>query len=551
MSIELIDHYLCNGCGVCVDSCSLDVIRLDTQVVDRNEFPAWVVNRSELPACRLACPAGVDMRSYIYLFRKGMIDAAINILREYLPLPAVTGRVCPHPCESECARKEVDEAVNINSIERFVADYWLKEKAKPVRKIYAAKTAIVGSGPAGLACAYFLTKMGYPVTVFEAMPVVGGMLRLGIPEFRLPKDVLDAQINYIRDMGVEFKTGVTIGKDMTLEALKKDYQAVFFAIGNQLSRRIELEGAELDGVLWGLDFLRDLNLKRQVKVKDRAVVIGGGNVAIDVALSVLRLGAKEVQLACLESGEEIPAYEDELKQAVDEGVGINESWGPKRILGENGKVTGIELVRCTSVFDKVGSFSPSFDEQTTKTVKADMVILAIGQAPDLSFVPKGIKMTKNGTVQVEPVTLETSTPGIFAGGDIVSGQVTVVEAIASGKRASVSIDRYHKGEDLKAARDWKTNKVDKPPKEGIVRMDRQTIPLLPIDQRAGNFKEVKLGFDQYAINMEAQRCMTCGSRAIVKYPEDCMTCSFCQLDCPQSAIRISPIKTAPLIVPWG
>ncbi len=541
MSIERIDIALCNGCRQCIDACPMDVFRLDTLVVDREEYPP----------CRLACPAGVDMRSYLYLLREGMKDEAINVLRESLPFPAITGRVCPHPCEAECARREVDEAVNINSLERFAADYRLKEKAQPVRKIYAAKIAIVGSGPAGLAGAYFMTRMGYPVTVFEAAPVIGGMLRLGIPEYRLPKDVLDAQINYIRDMGVEFKTGVTIGKDMTLEQLKKDYQAVFFAIGNQLSSKLEIKGAELDGVLWGLDFLRDVNLKRPAEVRDRVVVIGGGNVAIDVALTVLRLGAKEVKLVCLESREKMPAYEEEIKQAIDEGVGINVSWGPKRILGKGKRVTGIELVCCTKVFDEQGKFNPSFDEQMSLTLEADMVILAIGQAPDLSLVPRGMKMTARGTIQVDPLTLETSLPGIFAGGDIVAGTSSVVEAIAAGKKASVSIDRYLKGEDLRTGRDVKPNRVKHPPKEGIAKMARQQTPLLPVGQRAGNFREVKTPFNLRTAIVESQRCMTCGSRAVIKYPDDCQLCLFCERDCPVKAIYVSPERKVTPMMAWG
>lgn len=543
MSIERIDTALCNGCRLCIDACPMDVIRLDTLVAERDEWPA----------CRLACPAGVDIRSYIYLLREGMIEEAINVLRETLPLPAVTGRVCPHPCESECARQEVDEAVNINSLERFVADYWLQEKAQPVSKIYAAKVAIVGSGPAGLACAYFLTRMGYPVTVFEAMPVLGGMLRLGISEYRLPKDVLDAQINYIKEMGIEFKTGVTIGKDITFKELQKGYQSIFLATGNQLSSQLELEGTELDGVLWGLDFLRDVNLKRKISVKDRVVVIGGGNVAIDVALTARRLGAKEVQIACLESGEKMPAFKDEIEQAVDEGVSINTSWGPKKILGDGKKVTGLELVRCERVFDDAGRFSPSFDDQETKTVKTDMIVLAIGQVPDLSLVPKGVRVTEGGAIQVDPITLETSLTGVFAGGDLIAGALlaSVVLAMAAGKRASISIDRYLKGEDLKAGRYLKPDKVRKPPKEGIEEMARQQTPLLPIEQRVGNFKEIKMGFDFDTAHLEAQRCMTCGSRAVITYPDDCQLCLFCERDCPQKAIYVSPEKKVLPMMAWG
>ena len=541
MSIERIDTALCNGCRLCIDACPMDCLRLDTSVTDRDEYPP----------CRLACPAGVDIRSYLYLLREGMKDEAINLLRESLPLPAITGRVCPHPCESQCARKEVDEAVNINSLERFTADYCLQEKPQPVRQLYSAKTAIVGSGPAGLSCAYFLARMGYSVTVFEALAVLGGMLRIGILEYRLPKDVLDAQINYIRDMGVEFKTGISIGKDISFEELKKEYPAIFLSIGNQLSSKIEIEGAELDGVLWGLDFLRDLNLKQQSKIKDKVVVIGGGNVAVDAALTALRLGAKEVKLACLESKEEMPAFEEEIRQAVDEGVSINVSWAPKRILGNGKEVTGIELVRCTRVLDEEGKFNPSFDEQTSETMDADMIILAIGQVPDLSLVPKGIKATERGTIQVDPLTLETSLPGIFAGGDIVAGTSSVVESIAAARRASVSIDRYLKGEDLRAEREVKPNRVKHPPKEGIPKIARQQTPLLPVDQTAGNFKEIKMPFDLRTVIVESQRCMTCGSKAVITYPDDCQLCLFCERDCPVKAIYVSPEKKITPIMAWG
>jgi NADPH-dependent glutamate synthase beta subunit-like oxidoreductase len=543
MPVERIDMALCNGCQMCVDTCPMDVFRLDTLVVARNEFPP----------CRMVCPAGVDMRNYIYLVKEGMIEEAINVLRDDLPLPAVTGRICPHPCESECARKEVDEAVNINSLERFVADYWLKEKVQPIRKLYSAETAIIGSGPAGLSCAYFLAKAGYPVTVFEAMPVLGGMLRIGIPEYRLPRNVLDAQINYIRDMGVEFKTGITIGKDMTLEELKNDYQAIFFATGKPLSNRIELEGARREGVLWGLDFLRDFSLNQKTKVKDRVAVIGGGNVSIVVALTALRLGAKEVQIACLESGDKMPAFRDEIEQAVDEGIGINGSWGPKRILADRGKVTGIELVRCVRVFDETGRFNPSFDEQEKKTIKADMIILAVGQVPDLSLVPKGMKISKDSTIQVDPITLETNLQGIFAGGDAVTGTSSgsVVEAIAAGKKASVSIDRYLRGEDLKTGRYIKPEKVKKPPKEGIRNMARQQTLKLPVGQRGGNFREVKVGFSEDIAHLEAQRCMSCGSRAVINYVEDCQLCLYCERDCPQKAIYVSPEKKEAPLLAWG
>jgi len=541
MSISRIDSNLCNGCGLCVDSCPEDVIRLDS-------LPA---GREEVPTCTIACPAGVNMRRYMHMIEVDMIDEAAAILREALPLPAVTGRVCPHPCESQCARREVDEAVNINGVERFLGDYWLQEKAQPVRTIYAGKTAVIGSGPAGLACAYFLCRMGYPVTVFESMPVLGGMLRIGIPEYRLPRRVLGAQIDYIRDMGVQFRTGVRIGSDVTIEELRNQYQSIFIAVGNQLSKRLELEGSGLDGVFLGLDFLRDVNAKLEAMARKKVVVVGGGNVAVNVALTALRLGAKEVQMACLECAEEMPAYEEEIRQAVEEGVVIHASSAPRRILGENGRVVGIDFVHCIQVFDKDGAFNPLCDEQKVTSLEADSIILAVGQKSDLSLLPDGIAMTDRGTVKVDPVTLETAIPGIFAGGDVVSSESSsVVEAIAAGKSASVSIDRYLKGEDLRSGRYAKPAKVKIPPKEGAAPWARQTLPCLPVSERAANFREVKIGFSEDTARMEALRCMTCGSRAVITYPEDCMLCLYCERDCPVHAIYVSPEKTARPIVAW-
>jgi NADPH-dependent glutamate synthase beta subunit-like oxidoreductase len=320
-----------------------------------------------------------------------------------------------------------------------------------------------------------------------------------------------------------------------------------------LSNRIELEGARREGVLWGLDFLRDFSLNQKTKVKDRVAVIGGGNVALVVALTALRLGAKEVQIACLESEDKMPAFQDEIRQAVDEGVRINASWGPKRILVDGGKVAGIELVRCVSVFDGAGRFSPSFNEQEKKMINADMIILAIGQVPDLSLIPKGMKISQDSTIQINPITLETNLPGIFAGGDVATkgSSTSVVEAIAAGRRASVSIDRYLKGEDLKAGRFMKPDRVKKPPREGIQNMARQQTPELPVSQRGANFKEVKIGFNEDRAHLEAQRCMTCGSRAVIKYVEDCQLCLYCERDCPQKAIYVSPEKKEEPLLAWG
>jgi NADPH-dependent glutamate synthase beta subunit-like oxidoreductase len=519
----------------------MDVLRL-------NQFH---IEKEEITPCRSACPAGVNMRGYIYFLTEGKLEEAMNLIREALPLPAITGHVCFHPCEKECARKEVDEAVNINALERYVADYWLQEKAKPALRIYVKKVAVVGSGPAGLAAAYDLVKMGYPVTVFEAQPLLGGMLRVGIPEYRLPGNILDAQINYIEGMGVDFKTNACFGKDLTLGGLKKkEYQAVLFAIGAQQSRRIEIDGAQLPDVLWGLDFLSDVKLKGKVRIKDRVVVIGGGNVAIDAALTALRLGAKDVRIVCLECREEMPAHEEAIKTAIDEGVDISVSWGPRRVVGDRKSVKEIELVRCLSVFDKTGKFKPSFEERTTRSMETDMVIFAIGENTDLSILPREIK-TDNNHILADPVTLETGLPGVFAAGVAVSGPGSVVEAIASGKKAAVSIDRYLRGKDLRSGRDAGVNVVKKPPREGVEKRPRQAIPLLPVDRRKSNFNEIKIGFDKDRAEQEERRCMACGSRAFIKYLEDCMTCYTCERDCPEKAIFVSPEHVLPKVSSWG
>ena len=528
--VEQVTPEKCTGCGACANICMEDAIDLDTTTVN-----------SEVPPCQYTCPAGVDMRRYFNLYKKGKIDEAIEVLKDSLPLPAVTGRVCPHYCEGECSRRDVDAAVNINAIERYLADAMLNERAKPTPRLHTQKIAIIGSGPAGLSCAYFLVRLGYPVTVFESQSEAGGMLRTGIPEYRLPKSVLEKQIKYIKDMGVEFKTGTTFGKDITLESLKRKYHSVFLATGNQLSRKIKLEGSHLQGVLWGLDFLREANLKPDFKVSGKVVIIGGGNVALDAALTALRAGARDVQIACLEKGGEMPAHKEEIERAIVEGVRIHEGWGPQVIAGKGQKVTGIELVRCTRVYDAEGKFNPDYDRSAVKSFKADMVVLAIGQAPDHTYTPKNLMVNKNGMLQIDPLTLETSLEGIFAGGDVATGAGSVVKAIADGKTAAVSIDRYLRSQDLKADRVKTVIKVKNIPRNGILSSPRMIAPMLPIEKTSGNFREIKLGIDDLLASQEVQRCLTCGSRPVIDI-DKCKMCMTCQTGCPEKALSAVPIK---------
>jgi len=539
MAIQQIDAGKCIGCGVCENSCAMDVIR-------RDYFPSEQEKRSP---CTSACPARVNMRGYIHLLKEGKIEEAIRLIREELAIPAVTGHVCFHPCEEACVRKEVDAPVNINSLERYVADYWLREKPVPAPRIHSEKVAVIGSGPAGLAAAYSLVRMGYPVTVFESESLPGGMLRTGIPEYRLPVEVLDAQIEYIRGMGVDFRTGVAFGRDLTLDALKKnEHQAVLFAIGAQLSRKIAIEGGELRGVLWGLDFLRDVKLKRRAKVGESVVVVGGGNVALDAALTAFRLGAKECRIVCLESREEMPAHEEAIETALAEGVEISVCWGPKRVAGDGGKVTGIELVCCLSVFDGGGGFMPRFDEETTLLIETDTVIFAVGESADLSVLPAEIR-TDAQHIIADPATLETNLPGVFAAGVVASGPGSVVEAVASGKKAAGSIHRYLRG--VKGGTENEKGEAKEPPREAIEKSRRQIAPLLPPDQRKGNFLEIKSRFDRETAEQEAQRCLGCGSRAFIRYLEDCMTCYTCERDCPEKAIHVSPEHVSRRASCWG
>ncbi len=441
--ITEIESTKCTGCGICVDLCNMDILRLNTF-------------QKEIPPCQANCPAGVNIRSYMYSLKQGNLEDAVRLLRDTLPFPAITGRVCYHPCETECARKEVDRAVNINAIERFVADYRLQEKVEPVPRLHVAKIAIVGSGPAGLSGAYFLTRMGYPVTVFESMAEPGGMLRAGIPEYRLPREVLDSQIDYLKDMGIEFITNTRIGKDLSLEDLKdRGYKAVFLALGAQLSKPLEIEGTDLEGVYGGLDFLREVNLKREVKIGNKVLVVGGGDVAVDAARAALRLGAKEVTLVYRRTREEMPAHTEGIAEAEAEGVQSLYRVTPTKILGKNGRVVGMECIRLEASKPDRRRKSLVPIKGSELVIEADTIVMAIGQSSDLSHLPEDLSQSKEGTIVADRVTLETSMPGVFAGGDAVSGPSSVVEAIAGGKKAAVSIDRFLKRENLKQGQGMK------------------------------------------------------------------------------------------------
>jgi NADPH-dependent glutamate synthase beta subunit-like oxidoreductase len=378
------------------------------------------------------------------------------------------------------------------------------------------RVAIIGSGPAGLTAAYYLAKLRHLVTIFDSMPELGGMLRYGVQEYRLPNEDFQKDLKEIIEERISIKKNVALGKDVTIEGLRKEgYNAILVSTGLPISRRLRLEGANLEEVLGGLDFLRDVRLGKDVRLKDSVLVLGGGNVAMDVALAALRKGAKNVQVTCLEKREEMPAFKWEVEQVLEEGIPILNSYGIKRILGDGKQVTGVELIRCVSVFDQNGRFNPSYDEADTRTLKTDMVILAVGQAPD-SATPSnlGIQMSEMGTIKVNESTMETNISGVFACGDIVLGPKSIAEASASGRKAAQAIDRYLGGNGnideqfvtFEKPSSWLGREEDFPFRH------RAKMPTLPVERRRGNFAEVELGFDEKMALEEAKRCLRCDLR---------------------------------------
>ena len=382
-----------------------------------------------------ACPAGVDIRGNHYLIQQGNLDEAARNYLAVQPFPAITGRVCFHPCESGCARARVDSAVNINAVEHVLGD-WAAQMPleKPVRR-HISKVAVVGSGPAGLSCAWFLALMGYPVTVFEARPFPGGMLRYGIPAYRLPDDVVATQVRRLEEIGVRFCCNTRVGKgaDVSLAELKRrGYKAIMLAPGTSASRRLELEGSDLPGVHWGLDFLSACRSDEKPVISGDVVVVGGGDVAVDAAITARRLGAARVHMACLESREEMPAYPHNQKDAEDEGIEFHCGFGPARLLQEDGRLVGLELHACTSLKDEEGRFAPRFDTSSTLRLAASHVIFAIGQVSELDGFAGDVNVER-GRIVVEDITLATSQWGVFAAGDAATGPASVVAAIAGGR----------------------------------------------------------------------------------------------------------------------
>lgn len=487
-----------------------------------------------LPRCTKACPAGIDVPRYIRAVRDGHYDEAVAVVRERIPFPTVCADACFAPCEDACAYQQVGEPIAIRALKRAAVDKggesWKARKklGKPTGK----KVSIVGAGPAGLTAAYYLQSLGHQATVYDGFPKPGGMLRYGIPRYRLPEERLEKDIRHILELGVTFRANTLVGKDIKLEALKKESDAVFISSGANSGARIPLEGADKKGFFWGWEFLTDVARGQTPKIGNEVVVIGGGNVALDVALTAKRLGAKSVRIVCLEAREEMLAHPWEIAIAEEEGIILQNAWAPKRVLGKD-KVEGLGLKRCVSTLDDACNFDPVYDDEITDRISADTIIAAIGQTPVLDFVESlpGVKKNRQRLL-VEEASLATAEQGVFAGGDVVTGPLSIISAIAQGRQAAEAIDRYLGGRgDISEALAQPEEEVVL--KDRLVVMRRQNMTHLKPWERQDNFDQVERGLSDAQIADEASRCLECDARnfEVVVNTASCKECGYCTEVC--------------------
>lgn len=539
--------------------------------------------------CMMACPAHTNAGRYVSLIAEGRFEEAYRIARDPNPLASICGRVCAHPCETACRRGAIDQPIAIRALKRFLTERHGPESKHPVNTNEGRLQpklpyliAVVGGGPVGLSAAHDLALMGYSVTIFEAAPVAGGMLYLGVPEYRLPRDVVEAQVREILATGdITLKLNQAAGRDFTIADLRhQGFDAVLLAVGAHSSRDLSIPGVNLDGVHKGIDFLLNVNLGYQFTIGKKVIVIGGGNVAMDVArsaarevlrqhasgvesqepsrenedavaaremidvsLSALRLGAQEVNLVCLEPRNQMPAALEEIVEAEEEGIILHPGFGPSRILGENGRVSALEVLKTKRVFDESGRFNPAFYEGSESLLECDTIIMAIGQAPRLDFLKPedGVEISRRGLIAVNPQTLMTSSEGIFAGGDCVFGPRLIIDSVADGKRAAVGIDEYLR----KVQHPEPTVEVEILERHSmplnLLDLMRQPIPALPLARRTG-MTEVEVGFDEETAQREAQRCLHCWVNTIfegnVHDGSLCILCGGCVDICPENCLEV-------------
>jgi NADPH-dependent glutamate synthase beta subunit-like oxidoreductase len=509
---ETLEASGCKFCTACVEVCPTGAL------VDKAVEAG--TRENDIVPCKAACPVHIDIPGYLRMIAEGQADEANAVIREKVPFPGVLGRVCIHPCEEVCRRGEVNEPISICALKRFAADgengLWKNESR--VAPDTGKKVAVVGAGPAGLTAAFYLRKQGHAVSLLDSGSQAGGMMRYGIPEYRLPRNVLDNEIKDIINLGLEFQPNQSLGQDVTLDQLKNDgFDAIFLAVGAQQSRRIPLEGCNMPDVLWGLEFLRKVAEGEKVDLKDNIVVLGGGNVAVDVAMTARRCGATDVKMACLECLEDMPASPWELEEAQAEGIEVMPSRGPDKIIRQDGNITSMDLVECTCVFDDNGNFCPEFS-QKKECILVDQVIMAVGQAADLSFIEENgrIKVDR-GLIVVDEKSLETGMSGIYAGGDAVKIPGAIIHAIAAGRQAAESIDKALGG----------SGKIDEVlfPRgnpaphlgrdEGFAGWVREKAPQLDGEARVKSFDEVATGYSAEQAVKEAKRCLQCDLRLLL------------------------------------
>lgn len=572
------DATKCTACGKCVETCPAGAVRLGQKLCTmdgpveypRQELPddvkwgeeKWNKNyRNEngiiqtwptgTAPCKVACPAHIAIQGYIKMASEGRYRDALKLIKKDNPFPAVCGSICHKYCESACMRGSVDEALAIDDIKKFIAEQDLKEEHRYVPAMNSStgaafdqKIAVIGSGPAGMACAYFLAIEGYKPVVFEKEAAPGGMMMHGIPNFRLEKDVVKAEIDILKEMGVEFKCGVEVGKDVTIAELRQQgFKGFYVAVGLQSGGKLGVPGEEAEGVMAGIDFLRNVNIGGGQQLSGKVVVIGGGNIGADVARTAVRCGAESVTLYCLESYDEMPMGEEDRSACEADGITIRAGWGQTEIVADGGKCAGIRFRKCVSVKNAEGRFAPVFDDAVTEDTACTTVLYCIGQKVEWKELLKGtdVEFNRNGTVKADPVTYQTAEPDIFVGGDVYSGQKFVIDAIAAGREGAVSLHRFvNEGQSLTIHRN--TRRFVELDKEKIVlpaeSYKKPARAVAGVDQaKVRTMSDERLSFTEEQIKSEASRCLSCG-RSVVD-PNKCIGCGICTTKCEFDAIHLS------------
>ena len=574
--VAAVETEKCVACGRCVENCPAGAVKLGQKLCTKDGFIQYP--RQELPdevkwgpekwsidyrdknrincydtgtaPCKTACPAHIAVQGYLKLAAQGKYREALQLIKRENPFPAVCGRICNRRCEDACTRGTVDQAVAIDEVKRFIAQQdldaetrFVPEKVIPkVDGEFAEKIAVIGAGPAGMSCAYYLAEKGYRPTVFEKEAHPGGMLMNAIPSFRLEKDVVEAEIDVLRQLGVEFRCGVEVGKDVTISQLRQEgYKGFYVAVGLQSGGRLPVPGGDAENVISGVDFMRDVNLRDKKSLSGRVVVIGGGNIAADVARTAVRCGAENVSLYCLEGYDEMPMGEEDRSECERDGVAVYAGWGPREVSVEGGKAAGVSFVKCLKVKDENGRFAPVYDENTVQVAPCTTVLFCIGQKAEWRELLSGtaVEFDPNGTAKADPVTYQTAEADIFVGGDAFTGQKFAIDAIAAGKQGAVSLHRFVQGATLTIGRD----------RRQFIELDKKSA-LIAVDsydntprQRVGynealrnTFRDERVAFTAQQVRAETARCLGCG--ASIVDPNKCIGCGVCTTKCAFDAIHL-------------